>query len=313
MRLLADNDSILSVARPISISESSSHFDVDFDFDMEVVASKAYRMAMRSNFRQLILSEGKDRQQQPPSQVKGATPIQDSGHMPTQQKLDTLSDPSDENVGEPNDEDTQTIKDPLDIPPPTNSLPLRISPNDTSHSQEAFEQELRKAFTRLERLEKLASMVDGENVPIGQVNSELREKRSTMVVLDTQKEILLRELEVLVEHLQDAKQNVQPLDVRDMQHKVVKDMAAALERLNESYAPQILDKLTKLARLNCALEKMHQETQRSIQDFESNSLKNARLAELNNNLAELIQARDSYLSMEAGMRRSRIVQKVRQI
>jgi hypothetical protein len=37
------------------------------------------------------------------------------------------------------------------------------------------------------------------------MNSELREKRSTMVVLDTQKEIVVRELEVLTEHIAAAK------------------------------------------------------------------------------------------------------------
>ena len=46
---------------------------------------------------------------------------------------------------------------------------------------------------------------------IKQMNTELREKRSTMVVLDTQKEIVVRELDILTDHITAAKRSAEPL------------------------------------------------------------------------------------------------------
>ena len=148
------------------------------------------------------------------------------------------------------------------------------------------------------RIAELESTID-KKVAINEVNSELREKRSTMVVLDAQKEIVINELEVITEHLQDAKRSGKPLDLPDMQNKVLKDFATALERLRDSYAPQIEERIQHRNDLNDELSQLNQQKDKVFREFEQLSLKNAQLAELNNTLVRQIQELHVKLSDKA--------------
>lgn len=157
-------------------------------------------------------------------------------------------------------------------------------------SQARYEHKLerQKVMELHGRITELESTMD-KKVTINEVNSELREKRSTMVVLDAQKEIVINELEVITEHLQNAKRSGKPLDLPDMQNKVLKDFATALERLRDSYTPQVEERIHRKNELDDELAQLNQKKEKVFREFEQLSLKNAQLADLNNTLVHQIQ------------------------
>jgi Rho-type GTPase-activating protein 1/2 len=155
-----------------------------------------------------------------------------------------------------------------------------------------FRNELRREKQKtVEREQKIAELEAAleSMADIKQVNTELREKRSTMVVLDTQKEIVVRELEVLTEHIAAAKWSGDPLDLGKMRNVVLRDFAEALQRLKDSFAPQIEDSIQKRNDLVDEIASLTQMKDKSFQEFEQLSLKNAQLADLNNLLVHQIQ------------------------
>lgn len=143
----------------------------------------------------------------------------------------------------------------------------------------------------IEKDQKIAELEAAVNATasIKEVNTELREKRSTMVFLDAQKEIVLRELEVLREHIATEKQSSAPLDLGKMSNSVVRDFAEALQRLKEAFMPQIEELIQKRNDLMEELGSLGRMKDKSFQEFEQLSLKNAQLAELNNQLVHQIQ------------------------
>ena len=155
-----------------------------------------------------------------------------------------------------------------------------------------FKNELRrerqKTIEREKRIAELQSQLES-TASIKQVNSELREKRSTMVVLDTQKEIVVRELEILTEHLAAAKRSGEPFDVGKMSNTVLRDFAESLEKLKNSFAPQIEDSIQRRNDLVDEIANLTQMKDKSFMEFEQLSSKNAQLAELNNQLVHQIQ------------------------
>jgi Rho-type GTPase-activating protein 1/2 len=174
---------------------------------------------------------------------------------------------------------------------PEISSPSTVSPE---HRDELawIKNELRRERQRtLERDQKIAELESAlhSTANIKQVNSELREKRSTIVVLDTQKEMVVRELEVLTEHIAAAKQSGDPLDLSKMSHAVMRDFAESLQKLKDSFAPQIEDFVLKRNDIIDELSNLTQMKDKSFQEFEQLSLKNAQLAELNNQLVHQIQ------------------------
>ena len=124
---------------------------------------------------------------------------------------------------------------------------------------------------------------------IKEMNTELREKRSTMVVLDTQKEIVVRELEVLTEHIAAAKKSGDPLDVGNLSNAVLREFAESLQKLKDSFAPQIEELTQRRNDLTEEVSNLTQSKEISFQEFEQLSLKNAQLADLNNQLVHQVQ------------------------
>ena len=168
----------------------------------------------------------------------------------------------------------------------------------TSSSPEAreelvlFKNELRRIRQNLDekdhRIQELESALEAKN-SINQMNTELREKRSTMVFLDTQKEIVIRELEVLTEHIAASKKSGEPLDLGKMSNLVLREFAESLQKLKDSFAPQIEDLTQKKIELIDEVANLTQLKEKSFQEFEQLSLKNAQLADLNNQLVHQIQ------------------------
>jgi hypothetical protein len=163
------------------------------------------------------------------------------------------------------------------------------SPIVGSQSEEIswLRNELRKERERVAELEAAARAT----ADVKQVNTELSEKRSTMVVLDAQREIVLRELTVLTDHMEAEKRgkNNGPLDLGKLSNHVLRELAESIQKLKESYAPQIESLIQKRNDLSEQLEEMNSKKEKSFQEFEQLSAKNAQLAELNNQLVHQIQ------------------------
>lgn len=123
------------------------------------------------------------------------------------------------------------------------------------------------------------------------LNEKLVEKRKTVSVLDTQTEIMIRQLEVLTENVERAKDGNRPIDARVLEESAIKEFIQKLESVQQS--------MTKnLAQLHTERDKLIEEKNQAIADrdralleFEQLSNKNAELAELNNDLTHQIQGR----------------------
>lgn len=136
-----------------------------------------------------------------------------------------------------------------------------------------------------QKIAELEAALDGKH-SIKQMNTELKEKRSTIVVLDTQKEIVVRELEVLTEHIAAAKKSREPLDLGSMSNTVLREFAEALQKLKETFTPQIEDLVQKRNDLLDEVASLTQLKDKGFQEFEQLSAKNAQLADLNNQLVQ---------------------------
>ena len=171
------------------------------------------------------------------------------------------------------------------------SSPLASSPENKEELRR-YRNESRRDKQKLTEMEQkvveLEAAVEAKT-SIKQMNTELREKRSTMVVLDTQKEIVFRELEVLTEHIAAAKRSGDPLDVGNLSNAVLREFAESLQKLKDSFAPQIEELTQRRNDLNEELSNLTQLKENSFQEFENLSLKNAQLADLNNQLVHQVQ------------------------
>jgi Rho-type GTPase-activating protein 1/2 len=187
--------------------------------------------------------------------------------------------------------DTSVIS--KDLSSPTMSSPE--SKGDPAHTQQEIarlRQENQTERQRVLELEtKLAEFEQalGERATITKVESELREKRSTMVILDTQKELVVRELEIITEHLEAAKKDNRKFDLNAMQPTILREFAESLEKLKNSYTPQIEERIQLRNDLQEELDDLDQKKEKAFREFESLSLKNAQLAEFNNTLVSQIQ------------------------
>lgn len=173
-----------------------------------------------------------------------------------------------------------------EISSPTPSTP--DSKEELMWLKNELRRERQKTVEKEQKLQELEAALEAKST-IRQMNTELREKRSTMVVLDTQKEIVVRELEVLTEHIASAKKSEEPLDLGGMSNLVLREFAESLQKLKDSFAPQIEDLTQHRNELIEEVADLTQLRDKSAQEFEQLSAKNAQLAELNNQLVHQIQ------------------------
>ena len=171
------------------------------------------------------------------------------------------------------------------------SSPITSSPENREELiwfKNELRRERQKTLEQEQRLAELEAALEAKT-SIKQMNTELREKRSTMVVLDTQKEIVVRELEVLTEHIAAAKKSGEPLDLRKLSNAVLREFAESLQMLKESFTPQIEDLTQQRNEIIEEVSSLTQLKDKNFQEFEQLSLKNAQLADLNNQLVHQIQ------------------------
>lgn len=124
---------------------------------------------------------------------------------------------------------------------------------------------------------------------INQINTELRKKRSTIVVLDTQKDMVIRELEIMTEHIANAKHDEKPLDVDKVTNAMLIEFSESLQKLKDSFAPEIEELADQKQSINQDITELAQERKRVLDELEQLSLKNVQLADLNNQLIYQIQ------------------------
>lgn len=157
---------------------------------------------------------------------------------------------------------------------------------------EALRTSLRRAQNHIAELEgekiSLQEKLDASS-DIKAVNSELREKRSTMAFLDTQREMVVRELEVMTEHLSKAKDNSKPLDLNSLKTSILKEFAESLQKLKDNMSSQIEDLMHKRNELTDEIGNLIQMKDKGFQEYESLSSKNAQLVQHNNELLRSIQ------------------------
>lgn len=167
-----------------------------------------------------------------------------------------------------------------------------ISSPSLKDEMASLKAQLRRAQGRIAELEAdkvgLEEQVNS-SADIKQVNTELREKRSTMAFLDTQREMVVRELEIMTEHLSKAKDTNQPLDIQLLKSDILQDFARSLQKLKDSIGGQIEDLVHKRNELTDDISSLIQVKDKGLQEFESLSQKNQQLAELNNQLVTGIQ------------------------
>ncbi|KIW09040.1 hypothetical protein, variant [Verruconis gallopava] len=175
----------------------------------------------------------------------------------------------------------------MEISSPTSAT----SPN--AHEENILlKNKLRQAQERIAKLELekngLQTLVSN-NVDISQVNIELKEKRSTMAFLDTQRELVVRELEIMTEHLRRAKDSNQALDVNELKSGVTRDFAAALQKLKDTLGKQIEELMQKRNDLTSEIDDLIQMKDKGFQEYESLSARNHQLTQHNNELIASIQ------------------------
>ena len=174
----------------------------------------------------------------------------------------------------------------IDISSPTIASP--DSREETIH----LRNELRRARERITELEAekngLQESVNSAH-DIKSANNMLREKRNTMAVLDTQRELVIRELEALTEHLKKAKENSEALDINQLKSDIMKDFAGSLQKLKDQLGNQIEDLITKRAELTEEISNLIQMKDKGFQEYESLSAQNTKLSIMNRDLIEAIQ------------------------
>jgi hypothetical protein len=152
--------------------------------------------------------------------------------------------------------------------------------------------QLRRAQQRIAELEaeknNLQGIVNG-SPEMHQVNTALKEKRSTMAVLDTQREIIVRELEVMTDHLQKAKDNNNPLEIQSFKTEVLSDFATAMRRLKDSLSSEIEGLMQKRNDLTDEIATLIQMKDKGFQEYENLSGRNTQLTQHNNELLQSVQ------------------------
>ncbi|KAM7214115.1 hypothetical protein V8F06_010491 [Rhypophila decipiens] len=163
------------------------------------------------------------------------------------------------------------------------SSPLSLSgePDDAA----SLKRQLRNSEQRVAELERHFSAEKDWN----NLNRKLMEKRKTVSVLDTQTEIMIRQLEVLAGYVERAKKTKEPLDTRELEDSAIKEFVQKLEKLKQSATASI--EQLHAERDELLEEKNHAiaDRDRALLEFAQLSSKNAQLADMNNDLTHQIQ------------------------
>ncbi|EMC96665.1 hypothetical protein BAUCODRAFT_485155 [Baudoinia panamericana UAMH 10762] len=176
------------------------------------------------------------------------------------------------------------------------SSPMSIgSPSISSPNKEPLEQlrsQNRRQAQRIAELEaERAAMEErlNQSAEIKAATSELQQKRNTLVDLDTQREMVVAELESMTAHLQKAKDSNQRLDLQPLQADILRDFAERLQRLKDSMTKQIEELMRQRNELTSEIGTLIQMKDKGFQEYEALTGRNHQLLEMNNQLVHGLQ------------------------
>ncbi|ERS97799.1 RhoGAP group protein [Sporothrix schenckii 1099-18] len=167
------------------------------------------------------------------------------------------------------------------------SSPISLSGGATQEDPALLKRRLRNSEQRVAELERQF----GAEKDLKSLNKKLLEKRRTVSVLDTQAEIMIRQLEALAGYVERAKTTKQPIDAKELEDSAIKDF---VQRLNELQSTMAVTIEQLHAERDALIEEKNQAVanrDRALLEFEQLSSKNAQLADMNNDLTHQIQER----------------------
>lgn len=123
------------------------------------------------------------------------------------------------------------------------------------------------------------------------LNKKLLEKRKTVSALDSQTEIMIKQLETLAGYVERAKETKAPINPSDLEDSAVKEFVQKLEHVKEQMTTEIEELHEQRDRVMEEREKAMADRDRALMEFEQLSSKNAQLADMNNDLTHQIQER----------------------
>lgn len=171
------------------------------------------------------------------------------------------------------------------------SSPTVASP-DSKEESANLRNELRRAQQKIAELEAAKNGLEEtlhSAADIRQANTVLREKRNTMAVLDTQREMVIRELEIMTDHLKHTKEGNGSMDINQLKSDVIKDFATSLEKLKDQLGNQIEELITKRAELTDEIANLIQMKDKGFQEYETLTAQNAKMSAMYRDLVDSIQ------------------------
>jgi hypothetical protein len=140
-----------------------------------------------------------------------------------------------------------------------------------------------------QRIAELESAKNASRANLDVIEREVKEKRSTIVVLDTQKELVVRELEIMVDHLRKVKDTNNPLQMNAFKAEVLNDFMSSINQLRQSITAEIEELVQKRNDLSTEISQLIQVKDKGLQEYESLSGRNAQLVQHNHELAQNLQ------------------------
>ncbi|GFP53402.1 hypothetical protein ACSS6W_000929 [Trichoderma asperelloides] len=165
--------------------------------------------------------------------------------------------------------------------------PVSISVSAADTAALVLKQQLRSSEQRVAELEKHV----GAEKDLLNLNQKLIEKRKTVSVLDTQTEIMIRQLEVLAGYVERAKDTQTPIDPRELEESAIKEFVQKLEQVKKTFTEEIERLHEERDQLVEEKSQAVADRDRALMEFEQLSSKNAQLADMNNDLTHQIQER----------------------
>ncbi|KAB5540413.1 hypothetical protein GE09DRAFT_1176027 [Coniochaeta sp. 2T2.1] len=163
-----------------------------------------------------------------------------------------------------------------------------ISLAGVTHDDPAFlKRQLRNSEQRVAELErKFNTEKDLKNL-----DKKLIEKRKTVSTLDTQAELMVRQLEVLAGYVERVKETKEPIDIKEWEDEAIRELVQKLDKVRQSMTASIEELLAERDELMEEKNQAIADRDRALLEFEQLSSKNAQLADMNNDLTHQIQER----------------------
>ncbi|KAK3906875.1 hypothetical protein C8A05DRAFT_40326 [Staphylotrichum tortipilum] len=166
------------------------------------------------------------------------------------------------------------------------SSPISLS-GASQEDSALLKRQLRNSEQRVAELERQFNT----EKDLKSLNKKLIEKRKTVSVLDTQTEIMIRQIEVLAGYVERAKKTNEPIDPGELEESAIKEFVQKLDKVKQSMAAAIEQLHAERDELLEEKVQAIADRDRALLEFEQLSSKNAQLADMNNDLTHQIQER----------------------